>query len=1366
MSDVNLSDDVILANLGPAFAACDNLGMDDIEFEQLDELLSDQPICDSGDVSTFLPTTEMNSNYDNVNYNNTGSFRRNLDSSSDMDLKTDFTPRQSAQLYSAAATQIHGQNNFVSGINPHENRSWMPPMQSSGGVPVLSGRDTMNSYGGPGRYRSQLDVMDLPIGPPHSQHQNRQSMQQQQQLMFQQQQLLAQQLQIPMSSQHIQIPISSQQIPIPMSSSDILNAPDCHMSSCSRVPVCDMSATAPYTDAYSQYHTSDAPLNACVRQRNQRVSATFAAGPYAQAVPTTAHNNIQQPNANHNGPMGRQHSMLGREQTIVGGPDSQSDGEWTDAALDLENLNYAMLENLLEQMVQPEAEIENQNVSVSCSQSKLHRDPSATCVGPSSVDIRKCNFPDTPPESGGSEPYSPPEQSGYNDNYGSNNDDKPIHISNRRVMEKAIPPNSQFQRRQNERLQGNMATIECETLPTSNLVNEKSEKPASGKPPRSNNPQKHSGVGYTASDSNLSCAPARTGAPLEKSDSTLNHRRKKRKLSISSTNMLTPKSLNDMNSQLSVCSSTAAIKPEPAVMISDCDDDDMLGGMYDASADVGACQVIKWTNHSASQWSRLCDASGKDIAITAFHVDADKGFNFSSHDDVFVCQKKNHFQITVQVSFGAEPKCVRDDQGVRKIEGLYVHFYGIKSESPSQHIKIEQSQADRTRKTLPPYRIEITEDLTAKVIVGRLHFSETTTNNMRKRGRPNPDQRYFQLVVGLFAHHSKGCPDSLITAHASDKIIVRASNPGQFDSDPDSPWTKGRTPDTIFHCGSVGINTDNPEEALTVHGNIRLTGHVVAPSDIRAKTDIRELDSSEQLKNISQLKVYQYQFKPEFAKYAGLDPSQVHDTGVLAQEVSIVLPDAVKQVGNVHLSDGQTIENLLVVNKDRIFIENIGAVKELCKVTDKLETRITYIEAMNKKLSNTNWGSFKSTCSTVSSKSTTSSTATPQHHHHRHHHHRDAASHQSKDKQDEKKSFCSNRFVQITIVVLVLIMALCVTAVTSIYLVDRYIGTPSKLPNSSSANETGSNTGQNASESVTSAVTTYKPVNDSGGEPIVGVGIPQIINLPECLLHDCPKICCIYTDDDYSYTDSSLPSGDGNVGMMDDGVQKETPVREASPSTAGMNTNLSESHLGTVLKEFVNFSSASSLEAGQTLGFQQTTLSNRNNENTGDKQSANATKTAAEVTTNSNLQHIVKRASEDLPIARIFLVEPNVTLTAAYCVDEPCRSETGNNFTYSVLLASSFPLASLTVEFIFPTGFLIICSEQIDFNCISADVDQKLNIHQINSTIFKLPVGYSSGLTYKFRIAIRPNTLVCDNSALELGKDFSEYTLIFHRIRC
>lgn len=49
------------------------------------------------------------------------------------------------------------------------------------------------------------------------------------------------------------------------------------------------------------------------------------------------------------------------------------------------------------------------------------------------------------------------------------------------------------------------------------------------------------------------------------------------------------------------------------------------------------------------------------------------------------------------------------------------------------------------------YRIELVNSQVTKVTVGRLHFSETTSNNMRKKGKPNPEQRYFQ--VGKLTFH-------------------------------------------------------------------------------------------------------------------------------------------------------------------------------------------------------------------------------------------------------------------------------------------------------------------------------------------------------------------------------------------------------------------------------------------------------------------------------------------------------------------------------------------------------------------------------------------------------------------------------------
>lgn len=72
------------------------------------------------------------------------------------------------------------------------------------------------------------------------------------------------------------------------------------------------------------------------------------------------------------------------------------------------------------------------------------------------------------------------------------------------------------------------------------------------------------------------------------------------------------------------------------------------------------------------------------------------------------------------------------------------------------------------------YSVELSPEQVSKTTVGRLHFSETTSNNMRKKGKPNPDQRYFYLVVSLCV--SSGDLSYTVISHASEKIIVRVRN--------------------------------------------------------------------------------------------------------------------------------------------------------------------------------------------------------------------------------------------------------------------------------------------------------------------------------------------------------------------------------------------------------------------------------------------------------------------------------------------------------------------------------------------------------------------------------------------------------------
>ena len=117
-----------------------------------------------------------------------------------------------------------------------------------------------------------------------------------------------------------------------------------------------------------------------------------------------------------------------------------------------------------------------------------------------------------------------------------------------------------------------------------------------------------------------------------------------------------------------------------------------------------------------------------------------------------------------------------------------------------------------------------------RVSIGRLHFSETTLNNMRKKGRPNPEQRFFQLVVALEAvvlgpNNTK--VEVPLFCLATERIIVRvrssylkkkkikfkffgqASNPGLFEPEQEASWSKQGGSDTVCnknHKSQIVLN--------------------------------------------------------------------------------------------------------------------------------------------------------------------------------------------------------------------------------------------------------------------------------------------------------------------------------------------------------------------------------------------------------------------------------------------------------------------------------------------------------------------------------------------------------------------------------
>ncbi|XP_051813913.1 myelin regulatory factor-like protein [Acanthochromis polyacanthus] len=457
---------------------------------------------------------------------------------------------------------------------------------------------------------------------------------------------------------------------------------------------------------------------------------------------------------------------------------------------------------------------------------------------------------------------------------------------------------------------------------------------------------------------------------------------------------------------------------------------------------LGSHQLLTWEQYRLEQRGTFYDSSYQILSPPAYHVETDKGFNYSATDEAFVCQKKNHFQVTVHIGVAAEPQYVRTPSGPQQVDHFQIKVFGVKLETPSHQVTIEQSQPDRTKKPFHPVRISLPGGKITKVTLGRLHFSETTTNNMRKKGKPNPDQRYFQMVVGLYAAVRE--ETFLLTALVSERIIVRASNPGQFETDGDTLWQRGALQEAVVCHGRVGINTDSPDEALVVCGNAKVMGAVMQPSDQRAKHNIQEVDSEQQLKRITQMRIVEFDYKPEFASSMGID--HTHQTGIIAQEVKELLPSAVKEVGDVTCSDGETIENFLMVDKEQIFMENVGAVQQLSKLTDNLETRIKELEVWNCRLAKLKslTGSLRSTGgrkkhSVVSTTSSITSCKSEK---------------VEKEVQSRKSNSCLHHKVfQASVFTLLATMAFCVISITALYLVNLREDDLTLFPGNNNATE-------------------------------------------------------------------------------------------------------------------------------------------------------------------------------------------------------------------------------------------------------------------------------------------------------------------------
>ncbi|XP_062052010.1 myelin regulatory factor isoform X2 [Lepus europaeus] len=794
--------------------------------------------------------------------------------------------------------------------------------------------------------------------------------------------------------------------------------------------------------------------------------------------------------------------------------------------------------------------------------------------------------------------------------------------------------------------------------------------------------------------------------------------------------------------------------PSPGLL----QDNDSLSGSYlDPNY-----QSIKWQPHQQNKWATLYDANYKELPMLTYRVDADKGFNFSVGDDAFVCQKKNHFQVTVYIGMLGEPKYVKTPEGLKPLDCFYLKLHGVKLEALNQSINIEQSQSDRSKRPFNPVTVTLPPEQVTKVTVGRLHFSETTANNMRKKGKPNPDQRYFMLVVALQAHAQN--QNYTLAAQISERIIVRASNPGQFESDSDVLWQRAQVPDTVFHHGRVGINTDRPDEALVVHGNVKVMGSLMHPSDLRAKEHVQEVDTTEQLKRISRMRLVHYRYKPEFAASAGIEAT-APETGVIAQEVKEILPEAVKDTGDMVFANGNTIENFLVVNKERIFMENVGAVKELCKLTDNLETRIDELERWSHKLAKLRrLDSLKSTGSSGAFSHAGSQFSRA-----------GSVPHKKRPPKVASKSSSmvpdqaciSQRFLQGTIIALVVVMAFSVVSMSTLYvlslraeedLVDTdgsfAVSTSCLLallrpqhPGGSEAMCPWSSQSFGTTQLRQSPVTTGLPP-DVPSLLLVTTGLtsstpgPTIRTLDLCSSHPCPVVCCSSPTPSPPTHPSLGPSFNPGHGLSPSPSPSPT-TNHSGPSQVALLpvTNIRAKSWGLSANGIGHSKHPKSVEpvASPAVPFPGSQGKAKNSPSLDFH--GRARRGAPEPSLGPAQPTRAQGQPDPVPsLTSIQVLENSMPITSQYCAPgDTCRP---GNFTYHIPISSSTPLhLSLTLQMnsSSPVSVVLCSLTSKEEPCNEGGFLESLHSHQdTQGTSHQWPVTILSfrEFTYHFRVAL------------------------------
>lgn len=503
-------------------------------------------------------------------------------------------------------------------------------------------------------------------------------------------------------------------------------------------------------------------------------------------------------------------------------------------------------------------------------------------------------------------------------------------------------------------------------------------------------------------------------------------------------------------------------------------------------------------------------------------------------------------------------------------------------------------------------------------------------------------------------------------------------------------------------------------------------------------------------------------------------------------------------------------------------MENIGAVKELCKVTDNLENRIDELERMNSKLAKLKRiDSLKSTSSgsTVTSLPTSSAAKKPLRH---------------KPRRLDNQGLCSNKFVQGTIIVLILVMAMCLIAMATLYILEwqkrQYYDMPtpttttdsSSYPyNSTSSSSFGNFTSTPNSSSIADrsrnstqrGITTASPNTFARNSTIIHatsssftvrvlgkkepIGIPSQCVGSKAQTNNCRSFCCgdsmtlVGSRTDSSRPKSSTRSTTPRPTTTTTRIPTTTATRLSSVVVTPSSFRSTNNHVNIhsyevehstqdnrvlqVDNESIRHNQYPMVSRTNKLPFMKSKTGNmekpmrkRRNANTVEQGPlAEIPKTIRSVPNKSDFATLVRSVK---------LVELNQSISPEYCSN--CRD---GNYTHHIPVSRYMTHQNLTLQFrlwsVPSSTYIDYCrtDNKVTSGCstshthgVSGPVvhNQTTNARKTKeqNPSWVLPIGKFDESSYKFRVTNIPDHLVACTAEVQFANvTFVEYNFVFYR---